>query len=212
MAAEEAVAFTKKHLTKASIIDNIRREERWSVPIVAVREAVVNAVVHANYAQLDSPIRIAIFDDRIEIESPGLLPFGLTIEDILQGVSKLRNRVIGRVFRELHLIEQWGSGIQRMISACVEAGLPTPKFEEIGAHFRVTIFATRVRQPLADEIDRKILSLLGDRKTRPTSAIAKHIGLSERATLTRLKKLTARSLIVEIGMGPHDPKRQYGLA
>jgi ATP-dependent DNA helicase RecG len=101
-----------------------------------------------------APIRIALFDDRIEIENPGLLPFGLTIEDIMQGVSKLRNRVIGRVFHELHLIEQWGSGIQRMTAACQEAGLEAPKLEEIGMHFRVTISSARVRQPHTDETDR----------------------------------------------------------
>jgi len=63
-----------------------------------VREAVINAVAPADYAQRGTPCRIAIFDDRLEIENPGLLPFGLTIEDLPRGVSKLRNRVIGRVF------------------------------------------------------------------------------------------------------------------
>lgn len=211
-AAEEAVAFTRKHLTLETVIQGMRREERWSVPLVAIREAVVNAIVHADYAQLGSPIRLAIFDDRIEIENPGLLPFGLTIEDILHGVSKLRNRVIGRVFRELRLVEQWGSGIQRMTTACEQAGLQAPKFQEIGTHFRVTIPTMKVRSPHKDEKDRKILDLLADGRPRPTSAIARHVGLSERATLTRLKTLTSRGLIVEIGMGPHDPKRQYGLA
>jgi ATP-dependent DNA helicase RecG len=91
----------------------------------------MNAIVHADYAQQGAPIRIALFDDRIEIENPGLLPFGLTIEDIMQGVSKLRNRVIGRVFHELHLIERWGSGIQRMTSACQEAGLRAPRPKRI---------------------------------------------------------------------------------
>ena len=80
-----------------------------------------------------------VFDEKIEVESPGLLPFGLTIDDILRGVSKLRNRVIGRVFKELGLIEQWGSGIGRMIDACREHGLPAPEFEEVGTHFRVTL-------------------------------------------------------------------------
>jgi predicted HTH transcriptional regulator len=56
----------------------------------------------------------------------------------MQGVSKLRNRVIGRVFHELHLIEQWGSGIQRMTAACQQAGLEPRRLEEIGMHFRVT--------------------------------------------------------------------------
>jgi len=72
------------------------------------------------------------------LRNPGGLPPGLTIEDIRQGVSKLRNRVLGRVFHELHLIEQWGSGIQRMTGACREAGLPEPQFAEIGSGFRVT--------------------------------------------------------------------------
>jgi predicted HTH transcriptional regulator len=69
----------------------------------------MNAIVHADYAQQGAPIRIALFDDRTEIENPGLRPFGLTIADIMQGVSKLRNRVIGQVFHELHLIEQWAA-------------------------------------------------------------------------------------------------------
>ena len=108
LAAEEAIAFAGKHLTRESIIEGARREDRWSIPLVAIREALMNAIVHADYAQQGAPIRLALFDDRIEIENPGLLPFGLTIEDIMQGVSKLRNRVIARVFHELHLIEQWG--------------------------------------------------------------------------------------------------------
>jgi predicted HTH transcriptional regulator len=103
-AAEEAIAFAGKHLLRETVIAGVRREERWSVPIVAIREALMNAVVHTDYTQQGAPIRLALFDDRIEIESPGLLPFGLTVDDIRQGVSKLRNRVIGRVFHELRLI------------------------------------------------------------------------------------------------------------
>jgi predicted HTH transcriptional regulator len=208
-AAEEAIAFAQKHLTRESIIEGVRREDRWSIPLVAIREALMNAIVHADYAQQGAPIRIALFDDRIEIENPGLLPFGLSIEDILQGVSKLRNRVIGRVFHELRLIEQWGSGIQRMTAACQEAGLDVPRLEEIGMHFRVTIFSARVSQPHADETDRRILDLFSDGVARSTAAVAKRVGLSQRATLTRLKSMTSRGLLVEIGTGPHDPKRQY---
>ncbi|MGO9261004.1 MAG: ATP-binding protein [Bryobacteraceae bacterium] len=211
-AAEEAIAFAHKHLTRESIIKGVRREDRWSVPLVAIREALMNAIVHADYAQQGAPIRVALFDDRIEIENPGLLPFGLTIEDIMQGVSKLRNRVIGRVFHELHLIEQWGSGIQRMTAACREAGLKAPGLEEIGMHFRVTISSARVRPPHTDETDRRILALFGDGVARSTAVVAKHARLSERATLTRLKSMTTRGLLVEIGTGPHDPKRQYILA
>jgi predicted HTH transcriptional regulator len=211
-AADEAIAFARKHLNRESIIEGVRREDRWSVPLVAIREALMNAIVHADYAQQGAPIRLALFDDRIEIENPGLLPFGLTIEDVRQGVSKLRNRVIGRVFHELHLIEQWGSGIQRMTTACQEAGLDVPKLEEIGMHFRVTMSTARVGRPHTDETDRRILALFGDGSARSTAVVAKHVGLSQRATLTRLKSMTERGLLCEIGTGPHDPKRQYAPA
>ena len=68
-AAEEAIAFSHKHLTRESIIEG-RREDRWSVPLVAIREAIMNAIVHADYAQQGAPIRIALFDDRIETRIP----------------------------------------------------------------------------------------------------------------------------------------------
>ena len=69
----------------------------------------VNAVVHADYSQKGAPIRISFFDDRIEIENPGILLPGLTVEDMLQGVSKLRNRVIARVSPGTDVSEQMGS-------------------------------------------------------------------------------------------------------
>ena len=116
----------EKHSLRGAEIGRVRRRDRWNLPPEAVREAIVNAVVHADYSQRGGPIRVAIYDDRLEVENPGLLPFGLTLEDLPRGVSKVRNRVLGRVFRELGLVEQWGSGAQRMIAACREAGLPAP--------------------------------------------------------------------------------------
>jgi predicted HTH transcriptional regulator len=102
---EKAIAFVQKHGLHGAEIGAVRRRERWTLPPVAVREAVINAVAHADYAQRGAPLRIAIFDDRLKVENPGLLPFGLTVEDLPRGASKLRNRVIGRVFHTLGLIE-----------------------------------------------------------------------------------------------------------
>ncbi|MDQ3606037.1 MAG: AsnC family transcriptional regulator [Gemmatimonadota bacterium] len=211
-AVEEAITFVQKHALHGAEIGWVRRTERWSVPPVAVREAVINAVAHADYAQRGAPIRLSIFDDRLEVESPGLLPFGLTIEDLPHGVSKLRNRVIGRVFHALGLIEQWGSGIQRMSAACREAGLDAPLFEEIATRFRVTIRTERMGTPVLDETDEAILQSLGGDAGRSTSEIADVIQLSPRATRTRLVRLVGRGLVREIGTGPQDPRRRYFLA
>jgi hypothetical protein len=106
---------------RSRILDRI---EIHSFPVQAVEEAIafvlkhswhgatIGAVVHTDYSQRATPMRLSIFDDRLEIENAGLLPFGLTVEALPHGVSKLRDRVIGRVFQALGLIEQWASGIR----------------------------------------------------------------------------------------------------
>ncbi|OGA77356.1 MAG: transcriptional regulator [Betaproteobacteria bacterium RIFCSPLOWO2_12_FULL_65_14] len=211
-AIEEAIAFVQKHTLQGAEIGAVRRKDVWSLPPVAVREAVINAVVHGDYAQRGAPLRLSIFDDRLEVENPGLLPFGLTVEDLAHGVSKLRNRVIGRVFHALGLIEQWGSGIQRMTAACRDTGLAAPVFEELAARFRVTIATARVGRPVLDDTDQAILASLAGGKGRPTSEIAEAIALTPRATRTRLARLVGRGLVHEIGTGPQDPQRRYYLA
>lgn len=206
---EDAVAFVQRHLQRGASIGTTRRKDRWDLPPVTVREAVVNAVVHADYAQRGAPIRVALFDDRLEIESPGLLPFGLTVEDLTQGVSKLRNRVIGRVFHELGLIEQWGSGIQRMRSACREAGLAAPEFLEIGLRFRATLRMKRTARAVRDGRDERILDLLADGNGRTTAELAAHVALTPRATRTRLAAMVEDGLLRDVGSSSQDPKRRY---
>lgn len=163
----------------------------------------------ADYSQRGAPIRVSAFDDRLEIENPGLLPFGLTVEDVQRGISKLRNRVIGRVFHALGLIEQWGSGIQRMTAACREAGLPDPDFEEVAIRSRVTIFTHPVSRPTLDDTDQAIVDALSDGSGKLTSEIAAMIRLTPRATRTRLARLVGSGLLREVGTGPQDPKRRY---
>ncbi len=211
-AIEEAIAFVQKHALHGAEIGTVRRKERWSLPPVAVREAIINAVAHTDYAQRGAPLRVSMFDDRLEIENPGLLPFGLTLEDLPRGVSKLRNRVIGRVFHALGLIEQWGSGVQRMSTACREIGLARPTFEELATRFRVTIASARVGRPVLDGTDQAILTCLEGGAGRVTSQIAESIALTPRATRTRSARLVERGLVREVGTGPQDPKRQYFLA
>ncbi len=208
-AIEAAIAFIQKHSLHGADIGAVRRKDRWSLPPVAVREAIINAVAHADYAQRGAPVRIAIFDDRLEVENPGLLPFGLTVEDMRLGISKLRNRVMGRVFHELGLIEQWGSGIQRMTAACRDAGMASPALEEIGTRFRVTLFTARTGTPALDPTDQAILDALTGSEGRSTQEIATAIALTPRATRTRLMKLVERGLVREIGTSPQDPRRRY---
>ena len=208
-----ALAFVARNTALAfELTGGARRIEVPEYPPEAVREAVINAVVHADFSQRGAPIRIAIFDDRLEVESPGLLVPGLTIPDLLGGVSKVRNRAIARVFRELGLIEQWGSGIGRMHEACRAAGLAPPLLEEVGTHFRVTLFSARDSVPEVDEVDAATLDALRAAEGLTTSEIAAHIDRTPRATRNRLRRLVERGLVVELGSGPNDPQRRYYVA
>lgn len=203
--------FAKKHAQLGLTISDARHKKNWSIPIVAIREAIINAIVHADYTQQGSPIRLAIYDDRIEIDNPGLLLFGLTIEDLLECVSKIRNRVIAKTFHKLGLIEQWGSGIGRMMSECEKIGLPTPKLEELATNFRVTIYLIPSAKPKLDDIEIQIIKFL--QKTghegATTSKIAKIISRSTRATSDRLLSLIDSGLVIEVASSPNDPNRRY---
>ncbi len=139
-AVDDIMLFLKKHAMRGADLSEIRRKDIWSIPLSILREAVINALVHADYSQRGAPIRVVFLDDRIEIENPGILLPGLTIEDMKQGMSKIRNQVIARTFRELDLIEQWGTGIRRIFQEAKQQGLPKPEIIEIGMRIRMTIF------------------------------------------------------------------------
>ena len=209
-AIEDAMAFIRRSITTGMELEGTRRRDIPQYPPAALREAVINAVVHADYSQIGSSIRVAIYDDRIEIENPGLLPFGLTLDEVRAGISKLRNRVLGRVFHEIGLIEAWGSGIKRMTDACASMGLPAPILEELGTHFRVTLLASAAAgEPTIPGTAGRILSLLGDEAARSTSELAAVLGVTPRTVRTHVKRLVELGLVVEIGAGPTDPHRIY---
>lgn len=134
---EEAVAFVKRHISMAAEITDLERKERWEYPIEAIREAIVNAVCHRDYASSGN-VQVRIFDHGLEVWNPGGLPPGLSIED-LRGSheSKPRNKLIARVFFLIRYIEQFGTGTRRMIADCLAARLPEPVFESRAETFRV---------------------------------------------------------------------------
>ena len=211
---DAAIAFVERQLATGLVIDAVRHRRASALPPVAVREAVINAVVHADYSQVGGPLRVAVYDDRLEIENPGLLPFGLTVADMRNGVSRVRNRVIARTFRELGYIERWGSGIPRMTTACRDMGLPEPAIEEVGGRVRVTLHAVAT-DPLAIEVDdvgRRILDRLGADNGLTTASLAAAIGRTARTTRTRLAVLVDAGLVIAIGSSPNDPQRRYYLA
>lgn len=210
-AVDSVISFIERHTLQSYEIGRIYRKETAEYPITALREIVINAIVHADYSMSGMGIKVAIFDDRLEITNPGALPFGLTLEAAMSGVSRLRNRVIGRVFRELGIIEQWGSGIGRILNACTQAGLTKPQFQEIGTTFRVTLFNKRIEQVQMPTWHMALLGHLAEQGQISTQQAAQLWKTSDRTARTRLRKLVNEGTLTELGTGPRDPHKKYVL-
>lgn len=130
---EEADNFLRKHLPMASYFkqDQFKRIDKFALPVLAVREALVNAMCHRDYSDRSGYISIAIFDDKVEIWNNGTLPNKLKLADLKRKHNSiLRNEIIAKVFYLRGYIESWGTGIKKMIDSCKEHGIPAPKFSE----------------------------------------------------------------------------------
>jgi ATP-dependent DNA helicase RecG len=134
---DEAERFIHRNTRLAAKITGFERREITEYPYTAVREAIANAVAHRDYDRADVEVRVSIFDDRIEVQSPGRLPTPLTLESLGEGYA-LRTPVIAKLLFNIHYIEQWNTGIRRMRNEMRGHGLPEPTFAEVGDTFRVT--------------------------------------------------------------------------
>ncbi len=162
---ENTEEFILSHIKKAAKIVMFKREEVWEYPPNAIREAIVNAIVHRDYL-IHGSIRVGIYDNRIEINSPGKLPEPLTPKMLKEEhESILRNPLLANAFFLTKDVEQWGKGTNKIVKWCVEHGLKEPDFEDIGGGFLVKLHAPE-----------DILSLIPDK----TKVNLQEIGLNER--------------------------------
>jgi ATP-dependent DNA helicase RecG len=209
LAIDEAIRFVEKNTFKGAEIGRMRRKDIPQYPPVAIREAIINAIMHADYSIKGSSIMIAIFDDRIEISNPGGLHFGMTMEDAIGGSSKVRNRVIARVFRELNLIEHWGSGLQRIIKSCEQRGLERPLFHERINEFKVTLYAIKAHHLILEPFQKEIVTYLETKGRIGTKEAAELWKTTPRNALRRLKKLADIGIISKVSLSEKDPYGVY---
>ncbi|MBN9659188.1 MAG: hypothetical protein J0H49_13465 [Acidobacteria bacterium] len=165
--------FPSRHLPIAGRIEpGVFERVEPLFPPVALREALVNAFCHRDYAQVGGGVSIGIYDDRLEIWSDGTLPFGLRPDDLKRDhLSRPRNPLIAEVFYRRGLVERWGRGTQRLVELCVRAGHPEPEFLERGGAVCVRflpnayIAPQRVAHDLAQR-QRRLLQALAGRDAR----------------------------------------------
>ena len=139
MQLEKAYQYVLEKINLGSDIVGIYRVDKYEIPPKSIREVIANAVIHRSYLE-PNDIQVALYDNRLEITSPGMLLSGVNVKRMKEGYSKLRNRAIASVFAYVNIIEKWGSGIPRIIHEIREYGLQEPEFIPFENDFRVNIY------------------------------------------------------------------------
>ena len=140
---EEAFQFVLRNIHLGATIVGIYRQDVYEIPPDAIRELIINAVVHRSYLD-HGTIQVAVYDNRLEITSPGKLPMGQTLERMKEGYSKIRNEALAHAFSYMNLIEHWGSGIPRIIGKVKKAGLREPEFIGGEVDLRINIYRGQI--------------------------------------------------------------------
>jgi len=192
-----------KYFKKRISYEGINRIETPEYPYDAIREALLNAVIHRNY--FGPPIQISIYDDKIMIWNPGLLPEELSVNDLkVKHASYPRNPIIADVFFKAGLIETWGRGTIKIIEACKEAGLPEPTFEILSGGLVVTVFKDKYSEQflLGKELNNRQIKAVFYTKVNEyiTNRTYQEIcEISERTALRELEQLVNKQIFIKMG-------------
>ena len=198
----EADAFLRRHLPIASFFkpDQFKRIDKPALPVMAVREALINAICHRDYADRYTDISLAIYDDRLEIWNSGLLLKKLTLEDLKQAhESVLRNKFIANTFYIRGLIEKWGSGTNKMIDLCRQEGIPEPEFVErtgglaVIFKFKEPIGGYEIAEPIGGYKIVKLLELTP--RQREILEILEKLQLNSAQITVKLKNSSSRRAV-----------------
>ena len=187
---EEAQLFCQRHfpLPGKIIPEDFHRQDKPLIPPLAIREILVNALIHRDYTIYGGSIHLAVFDDRVEVWSAGRLPAGITAENLSKDhLSVRRNPIIADVFHLVGLIEKWGRGTNRVIEQCKVAGIAPPAFREVGPStvvtFKVPVSSmSRHQVGTKSALSRHQVAILKAAAKNPQSiqVLMRHAGRSDR--------------------------------
>lgn len=202
--AEEAYAFIKFYNPLETKINSLRRIDTWAYPEPAVREALINAIIHRDYSIKGSTL-VSIFREEITVSSLGGLNRDIGYDDILLGVSSLRNPCLAAVFYRLGMIETYGTGIPRIMGA-YSNNVSQPKFEISTNVFKVTL--PKIDTDGSDDPDKKaILRLFKDMELIGRSDVERVLRVSRSKAGALLSELVIIGLLETVGAGRNTKYR-----
>jgi len=197
---EAAFNFIMDRLNVSFSISGKRRQEKIEIPAVAVREALMNAIVHRNY-HIAAPIKVAMYNNRIEIVSPGGFPGPMDVHNLEMGVTYMRNTAIGKVMWESRYVEKMGSGLMTIFDSYRKAGLLSPELVE-GTNF-IKCILPRIKVQKGDVSDNAsmILHLIKIRDEIRIADAIKYCHISRATAGRMLSALVSDGKIKRIGKG-----------
>ena len=155
--SEEAYNFILRHINKGASVEGVYTVSRWEFPVIAIREIIRNAVVHRDYSLTGKDIKVAIYDDMIEITSPGLLPPSIDYSAMESRQSEVRNKVIAPVFKRMGIIDQWGNGLKLIAEELKKYPEIGFNWKEVGLSFQVQFIKLNFqRQELGQELGQEL--------------------------------------------------------
>jgi ATP-dependent DNA helicase RecG len=191
--------FLRRHLERNLNLRGAHLRGMELIPLVALREAVVNALIHRKY-NVPSPVKVAVFDNRVEIFSPGGLPGLITLKQLGDGSSHLRNPLLAKFARRLRIIEKLGSGVRVMFEECQKRNIVPPAFFEDGDYVKV-VFGTERSQENAKELSTVIANLFLKQSIVRVSEISQCVKVSRNTITNALNRLIEEGKIARHGHG-----------
>ena len=211
---DQALAFVIKNMRVQTVIDPVtgKRNDRYEYPVSAVREALLNALVHRDYSMYTEgkPIQVSLFSDRLEICNPGGLYGRIRVDQLGRVQPDTRNPVLATALEMLEVTENRYSGIPTIRAAMKQHGLPEPVFEDTGNAFLVTLRNDRRTEPQFSKQTRAILDYCATARTR--KELAGFLGMKSvsYAIATYITPLVEQGLLeLTLPMTPQSPKQRY---
>lgn len=189
---EETWNVVWEEMRVAAVVKGLVREEKGEYPQFAVREALVNAVCHRDYRLTGKRIEVRMFDDRLEVISPGGLPGYITVDNIVEEHFSRNPRLVHALF-QWGFIEELGLGIDRMIEDMVNAGHPAPEFKDTPYSFMVTLRSNRVRRAVTTWE-----SNMNERQLQALSFVQEHSSITNRDYRQLCPDVSAETLRLDL--------------
>lgn len=194
----QCYSFIVSRLPRSFKIRKPKREEQLEIPEIAIREALLNAIVHRNY-HIKAPIKVAIYDDRIEIFSPGSFPGPLDLKNLKSGITYLRNPMICKIFREIGYIEKLGTGIITIFESYEKRGLLDPKIIE-GENYVKCILPRILKKKVVLNKEEENLEKLFVLSTEiSVEDVQKILGVSRQTASRKMNKLIKKGFVQRVG-------------